>query len=483
MTVPFSVQWEAASFPWSIGSFVEAVRVRSRTGLEGEWWAERMHPGLSPAHRARVRRRWHLGTHLTSAAWPMVVAAGEDSGHPWAVVEPQGHRIDGTFPYAEPSLGLREVRSVALALAEAEALLARRFTRSGLALRPNQLTRLKTGRLMMNLAALDPQPDLGFPASPGLFLFTPEELSGQPATARTNVFVLGWLLHLALTGKAPYDVAMASTDGEAALREALGPLILGGRLKTVRLPEALKSVDVLIRRSLSPLPGSRLPSATAFAEVLEPFAPAPPQRARPAPFVSLAEPGVDPADEMLPTSVESRLVQHPEDRRLWLDLARDLAEVASPRAAFINAQCTANGPPAPTTTELVPSSHAETLELTWRFGYVKTMSVRAGPGPTTPDAVSALLQHPSLRFIQELRLLGPSEQARAWIEALLRHPSPALRTVVVNSVASTDPWAVDLAYRYPRWTWVWGAAPGFGAGVSGAFRRLLGLGSEPPAST
>ncbi len=482
------MRWEVSSFLWNHGSFVEAAKVKplNREAESGDWWVERLHPDLKPALRDRVLRRWFLASQLSSPAWPMVIDAGDDGDRPWVVVEASGHRADGTFPFADPLHALREVRAVAEAMAQAEALVGDACTRPALAVRPALLSRTPTGRLMLQLAALDQVVDEGFPASSALALFTPEELLGHPATARTNAFVLGWVLCLALTGRSPYDTPVG-LDGQA-LREALTPLVLAGRVRALNVPEAFRSAEVLIRRALAPLPGARPTSAAAFAEALSTIAPSiTPRPRRPLP-VSVTEPPGDVAEEWLPVKVEQPLLQRPDDRDAWLSLAQTLEEArpASIRSALIRAQAALEADVdgerrvraerevqrALSSPGIVPLCPGERLELGWRSGYVRTLAAAPEPGTDGGEAkVTALvgvLQHASLRFVRDLTLRGTKAHAQAWVEALSRQPVPALRSVTVEQVAETDPWAVEVAYRVPRFTWRWLRKP-----APGLFRRLF----------
>ncbi len=486
------MRWEVSSFLWNHGSFVEAARVKPLGRDEpGDWWVERLHPDLTPAQRDRVQRRWHLASQLTASAWPMLVDAGDDGERPWVVVEASSHRADGTFPYADPVQGLREVRSVAQAMADAEQVLLAACTRPALAVRPWLLSRTTSGRLMLQLAALDQELDAGFPCPSALALYTPEEYLGHPATARTNAFVLGWLLCLALTGRSPYDTP-PGLDGQA-LRDGLRPLVLGGRVRALGLPESLRSAEVLIRRSLGPVPGSRPTSAAAFAEALSTIAPSPLPRSRVMPLVPLDEPPGDVATEALPPKVEHGVLQRPDESETWLSLARALEEArpGSVRSAFILAQAAleagvegerklraeAEVQRALSTPGILPLLDGERLELQWRSGYVRALAVAPERAPEGGEdkvlSLVGLLQHPSLRFVRDLVLKGPRAHAQAWVEAIARQPLPVLRSVSVEQVPESDPWALDVAYKSPRFTWRWGKAASSGSGL---FRRLFSKG-------
>jgi hypothetical protein len=45
-----------------------------------------------------------------------------------------------------------------------------------------------------------------------------------------------------------------------------------------------------------------------------------------------------------------------------------------------------------------------------------------------------------------------------------------LKRITTAAITATDAVAVDLAFRFPRWTWVWGTA----SSSSSFLRRLFG---------
>jgi hypothetical protein len=295
------------------------------------------------------------------------------------------------------------------------------------------------------------------------------------------VVCLGWLLCLTLTGRSPYALELAPDLPLLAVREGLRPLVLTGRFRALELPAALQAVEALARRALAPTPLARLPSSAAFAEALQALAPGLGLQRRAASGVTLPALPAQVSDELLPLDLEASLAREPDDAPAWLDLARRLEEAHggySSRAALIRAQ------PEPATASpggpgLVPALPGERLECTWRRGYVRVLVVHPASRPAAVEAeartsaVSAVLAHPSLRFVRELRLAGPRSHARVWVEALQRQPPLALRQVTLDAVADTDPWALDLAYRLPRWTWSFGAGPRRPP-LAGTLRRLLG---------
>lgn len=489
------MRWEVAGLAWEHGSFTEAAKVRALGRDEpGHFWVERLHPELKPEHRARVLRRWFIGARLRQPAWPRIVDSGDDGDRPWVVVEAPGGRADGAFRAADPKVGLSEVRGLALAMAEAEAELLRHFTSPRLGVRPTVVARDARGQLRLQLAALDQTPDLGFPGQLEASLFTPEELTGAPASARTNVFVLGWLAALVMTGEWPYAAKLTgAAGGEKAARELLAPLVLGGKVQ-VALPEALKGVEPVLKRALSPMASARYADSAAFADALKPFTLAARPKREPSPArVSIAQPPFDVADEALPHALEAKLLAGMDASKAWALLAESLDEVKSARAKLIRAHILLAEDVGPEVraraTEdetsvlampgVTPTSAGESLALEWKWGYVRAVEVTLASGKDVgaaeqearTQAAVGLLQHPSLRFVQEIRLAGKAGHAKAWIEALHRAAPPALKRVAASAFGPRDPYAIETAFRFPRWTFRWTGSDDAGDGV-------LGLGSK-----
>lgn len=465
MAEPFHLRWELSSLRVTHGAFVEAGMVRGLAKqAPGEWWVERPAPGVKPEHVARLQRRWWLASKLTAPAWPALLEAGEDGGQPWVVLEAPGRRAEGIFPFSDSSAALRAVRGLALAAAEAEALLATVQASPNLTLRPAMLTRTGPGALRFHLAALDATPDEGFPASPLTWSWTPEALFGQPESARSNVFSLGWLLALALTGRWPW-AAVPEGQPESAARELLRAAYLAGRPAPLQLPEALKPVEPVLRRALQVHPSQRFASSAAFAQALEAFSSGVPlQRAEAWPAPVVPRPALDPRFEALAPALAAKLLASPDDEAAWRPAADALAAVGSPRAPAVRGEVPTPPP------ELVPRCDGEQLAFTWKRGYVRALTATP-KGEASVEALGALLAHPSLALLTELRLEGPLPHARRWVEALTRFTPPAaLRLVHVAALDARSGEALDLAVRLPRWAWSWGG------GGSGIFQRLFGRG-------
>jgi hypothetical protein len=466
MAIPFAAKWEVSSLRWNHGSFVEAAKVKPLQQQDGgrDWWVERPVPGLKPAHLARVARRWWLASKLTSPAWPALIDAGDDGGQ-WAVIESPGRRMDGTFPFTDPRMALNALRGLALGVAEAEGLLLAHCTSPHVSVRASMLGRDEMGRLHFHLAALDPELDVGFPATSATWMWSAEELFGQPESARSNVFTLAWLGTLMLTGRSPWGPG-GEGQSESQRREALKPLVAQQKLQ-LAFPEGVKGVEPILRRALSAQPSVRHANAAALAEALAPFAPGTPTQ-RVAPDVKLEVPPLDARFEALPPQLEARLLQAADDSVTWSELAHQLDVGHSPRAKLLRGDGSVRG-------ELAPSLVGEKLELGWRKGYVRALKVEpSGEKTATGEArlleLVAFLQHPSLRFLNELTLAGPLEHARVWLDALQRGAPLGLRRVQTDAIAATDAIAVDIAFRFPKWTWVWGTAKA----SRGFFKKLFG---------
>ena len=102
---------------------------------------------------------------------------------------------------------------------------------------------------------------------PGLVLGTvtymaPEQVRGQPADARSDIFALGVLLIEMITGRAPFRRASAAETMAAILKEE-PPRIASSGL------QAPPSIERIARRALAKAPGERYPTARALVAEIE----------------------------------------------------------------------------------------------------------------------------------------------------------------------------------------------------------------------
>ena len=104
------------------------------------------------------------------------------------------------------------------------------------------------------------------PTEPGLFkgkiaYSAPEVLQGQPATATSDQFSLGIVLHEMLTGRHPF--------GEFENPHAYAAAIVNGR--AVDIPDAPRPLVEVVERAMAKAPPDRFESPEAFAKALAQF--------------------------------------------------------------------------------------------------------------------------------------------------------------------------------------------------------------------
>jgi hypothetical protein len=94
---------------------------------------------------------------------------------------------------------------------------------------------------------------------------SPEQLLGERADSRSDLFSLGILMYEMLTGLVPF------ADGEEAAGGSLVRRMQGGRYPRLRrlAPETPMALARLVTKCLRPKPARRPPSATALRERLE----------------------------------------------------------------------------------------------------------------------------------------------------------------------------------------------------------------------
>lgn len=231
----------------------------------------------NPLHRERLRREARAAAALRHEGVCTVYALEEIDEDLYIAAE----FVDGRTLHDEIRAGRRPspasveatARSLAAALACAH---ERGITHRDL--KPENVMRTSDGRLKIldfGLARLDASSRAAdaYLTQPGTIMGTPaymapEQLNGQPADTRTDVFALGVLLYEFATGRHPF--------------EADTPLAMMGRiLQSEATPiESLRSdlpaaLPDIIRRCLAKAPADRFPSATELLRVLDGVRPAP----------------------------------------------------------------------------------------------------------------------------------------------------------------------------------------------------------------
>jgi serine/threonine protein kinase len=103
--------------------------------------------------------------------------------------------------------------------------------------------------------------ELGSPAgspSPLAYYLSPEEIRGQPATARTDIYSLGLILYEALAGRHPFAESQSDTIFDKHVREPVPSIV-------VARPDVPEAIDEVIGKATAKDPGERYSDASAFA--------------------------------------------------------------------------------------------------------------------------------------------------------------------------------------------------------------------------
>jgi WD40 repeat protein len=101
----------------------------------------------------------------------------------------------------------------------------------------------------------------GSGASPYPYSMSPEEILGEPATARTDVYGMGILLFESLTGRHPFADAMPEEWPDKHLREAMPPV-------SALRPQMPVAVQEVIARATAKEPAERFPDIVTLASAL-----------------------------------------------------------------------------------------------------------------------------------------------------------------------------------------------------------------------
>jgi tetratricopeptide (TPR) repeat protein len=93
------------------------------------------------------------------------------------------------------------------------------------------------------------------------YYMAPEQLEGEPADRRTDVYALGLVLYRGLAGSLPFEARSIFELKEKVLREAPAP-------PSLRRPETPPELDRICRKAIEKAPADRYPTAAAFARDL-----------------------------------------------------------------------------------------------------------------------------------------------------------------------------------------------------------------------
>jgi tRNA A-37 threonylcarbamoyl transferase component Bud32 len=231
------------------------------------------HLTRDPRHRERLRREARAAAVLTHPGICAVYALEEFENDLYIVTE----LIEGPTLRAEIASGqrpssseiLRTAREIASALAEAH---ARGVVHRDL--KPENIMRGRDGRLKIldfGLARFDavstPRGSGGFVTEPGIMIGTPaymapEQLNGEPADTRADVFAFGAVLYEYISGVHPFAAATPLATIARVLESDARPI---GQ----HYPQVPAAVFECIERCLRKRPEDRFRTAGEIALALE----------------------------------------------------------------------------------------------------------------------------------------------------------------------------------------------------------------------
>jgi serine/threonine protein kinase len=223
------------------------------------------------SHRERLRREARAAAALTHSGICTVYALEEIDGQLFIaseLVDGQTLRDEiGRGGPRSPDAVVATARELANALASAHAkgVVHRDF-------KPENIMRNADGRLKIldfGLARLQraaDAPAMAGATMPGALVGTPaymspEQLNGQPADARSDVFALGVVLYEYASGAHPFAAATPLAVAARVLESEPAPI-------ASRSPQISATVATLIDRCLRKSPSDRFDSAVAAAEAL-----------------------------------------------------------------------------------------------------------------------------------------------------------------------------------------------------------------------
>ena len=211
------------------------VTLRARRGREPSVLIKTAKPGLTnvaPAARA-LEREIEVFWALRHPAWPTLIEVLRDGPTPALVlVDRAGHRLDAVLRQATriaPSSAMAIAIEVALGLGALH-----RVGGSHAAWRPSMVELTAQGGVCLHApVAAEPGPsDLDAPE-----YLSPEQIIGDEADARSDVFLIGGLLYRMLTGRSPFE---GDREGVSQRVRHAPPLPLGE--KAVRIPSSLQAI-------------------------------------------------------------------------------------------------------------------------------------------------------------------------------------------------------------------------------------------------
>jgi serine/threonine protein kinase len=247
----------------------------SRLGRQVALKALAPHLTGAASHRERLKREARAAAGLTHSGICTVYALEEIDGHLFIVSElVDGHTLREEIvrdrqPRAEAILSTARELADALASAHAKGITHRDF-------KPENVMRDRSGRLKVldfglartsqPLTSLSSSPSGVLATLPGLLVGTPaymspEQLNGQPADARADVFAYGIVLYEYACGVHPFEASTPLGLAARVLESNARPVVEG-------CPHIPAQVAAVVGRCLRKSPGERFASATEIAQAL-----------------------------------------------------------------------------------------------------------------------------------------------------------------------------------------------------------------------
>ncbi len=261
--------------PLGAGGMGEVYRARDpRLGREV---AIKVLPAELAEERGRLRRFEQEARTLAALDHPNLLAifdVGEHAGHPFLVTELlSGETLRDRLLRGPLSVGYAlEVAAQAargLAAAHQRGIVHRDLKPENFFLgKGGQVKILDFGlaKAQPSSGAIDPATATATATQPGLLVGTvgymaPEQVSGEPASPRSDLFALGCILYELLTGRRPFERATAVETLAAILRDETPQIGEGA--------EVPPTVEHIVRRCLEKSPEQRFHSAHDLAFHLE----------------------------------------------------------------------------------------------------------------------------------------------------------------------------------------------------------------------
>ncbi len=281
----------------------EVERLLGRGGM-GTVWLGRRNDGKFEGHAAlkvldrrglgsdaagQIRREASLLARLSHAHIARLLDAGvRENGQPYLILEyVEGEPIDRHCNASRLSLParLRLFLAVLDAVAHAHAHLVvhRDLKPSNVLVTPEGVVKLLDFGVASLQAGRNAAGEEGVPQALTPGYAAPEQLRGQPVAAASDVYALGVLLHVLVTGTHPFgEIGTTHTElMRAALTE--DPTLASGRLADPAERRRVRGdLDAIIARALSRDPALRYATAAEFAADLRAYLENLPVRARPA---------------------------------------------------------------------------------------------------------------------------------------------------------------------------------------------------------